>query len=182
MPDRLPPRLARGRRRSGYLRWALLLPLAVAALAGWPPSRAQAAADAARYSAAQLQLDHGRRWPADAALRMGMRRIRAIALWMQQAQADGPLSARQAHAVTTAIEDSVAAIVEQPPRGTGADANLHRLLARILAADRLPQLLDALSLYPRYFDDPDWAPAAPDAPPAQRRPDDAGAPAPTAQP
>lgn len=173
------------RARSGYSRLALFVFLLIAALAGTPSSRAQAAAgDTHRPRAAaprQLQLDHGQRWPADPALREGMRRIRAVALWMQEAQAEGALSTRQSRAATASIEDSVAAIVDHPPRSDGMDANLRLLLGRVLAADGLPQLLDALELYPRYFDDPDWPPA-PDAPPAQRRPDDAREPAHAAQP
>lgn len=160
---------------SGCLRWILLVPLMAAASAGGSPSRAQAAAgDTHRPRATaprQLQLDHGQRWPADAALREGMRRIRAIALWMQHAQANGPLSARQSRAATASIEDSVAAIVDHPPRGDGMDANLRLLLGHVLAADGLPQLLDALEPYPRYFTDPDWQPVTADAPAGDERPD-----------
>lgn len=148
----------------GCLHWVLLVSLTVAASVGGSPSRAQAVAgdtQRPRSSAPhQLTLDHGQRWPADAALREGMRRIRAIALWMQHAQADGPLSVRQSRAATASIEDSVAAIVDHPPRRGGMDANLHLLLGRVLAADGLPSLLDALELYPRYFADPDWQPVA----------------------
>ena len=160
---------AMGRARSGYSRLALFVFLLIAALAGAPSSRAQAAAgDTHRPRAAaprQLQLDHGQRWPADPALREGMRRIRAVALWMQQAQAEGALSIRQSRAATASIEDSVAAIVDHPPRGDGMDANLHLLLGRVLSADGLPQLLDALELYPRYFADPDWQPLTANASP-----------------
>lgn len=149
-------------RTDGCLRWALLVSVLIAALTTAHPSRAQAAAgDAHRPRAAaqrQLQLDRGQRWPADATLREGMRRIRAVALWMQQAQAEGALSVRQSRAATASIEDSVAAIVEHPSRGAGMDANLHLLLGRVLSADGMPQLLDALELYPRYFADPDWQP------------------------
>jgi hypothetical protein len=151
-----------GRARSAYSRLALFVFLLIAALAGTPSSRAQAAAgDTHRPRAAalrQLQLDPGQRGPADPALREGMRRIRAVALWMQQAQAEGALSIRQSRAATASIEDSVAAIVDHPSRGDGMDANLHLLLGRVLSADGLPQLLDALELYPRYFADLDWQP------------------------
>ncbi|EIM02951.1 hypothetical protein [Rhodanobacter thiooxydans] len=168
--------MAAGRIHSGCPRWALLVSLLVAALAGAPPSHAHAAAgDTHRPRPAtqrQLQLDRGQRWPADAALREGMRRIRAVALWMQQAQADGPLSVRQSRAATASIEDSVAVIVDHPPRGNGMDANLHLLLGRVLTADGLPQLLDALELYPRYFTDPDWQPLTASAPAGHGQPDD----------
>lgn len=169
MGDRQPQRLRRHCRRrddacrtDGYLRWILRVPLVITALVGGSLSFAQAMAADARPPDAvaprQLQLDHGQRWPADPALREGMRRIRAVALWMQQAQAEGSLSARQSRAATASIEDSVAAIVDHPPRGGGMDVNLRLLLGRVLAADGLPQLLDSLELYPRYFDDPGWQP------------------------
>lgn len=170
MAERLPRQRLRTRSRrgygscrmDGYLRWALLVSLLVAALAGAPASRAQAVAgDTHRprvTAQRQLQLDRGQRWPADVALREGMRRIRAVALWMQQAQAEGALSIRQSRAATASIEDSVAAIVDHPSRGADMDTNLHLLLGRVLSADGLPQLLDALELYPRYFADPDWQP------------------------
>ena len=180
MDERLQRPFLRTRRvHSGCWRWVLLVPLVVAASAGGSSSRAQAAAgDTHRPRATaprQLQLDRGQRWPADAALREGMRRIRAVALWMQHAQADGPLSVRQSRAATASIEDSVAAIVDHPPRGDGMDANLRLLLGRVLAADGLPQLLDALELYPRYFADPGWQPLPADAPAGNERPDDTGA-------
>lgn len=162
MPATCRPEVAAKRGGAAPLHRTLLVPLLVAAVAGSPPSRAQTiAADTHRPNATgqqQLQLSHGQRWPADVALREGMRRIRAVALWMQHAQADGPLTARQSRAAAASIEDSVAAIVDHPPRGAGIDPNLHILLARILAADGLPQLLDALELYPRYFNDPGWQP------------------------
>jgi hypothetical protein len=155
---------------------ALFVFLLIAALAGTPLSRAQAAAGDTRRPHAtaprQLQLDHGQRWPADPALREGMRRIRAVALWMQQAQAGGSLSVRQSRAATASIEDSVATIVDHPPRGGGMDANLRLLLGRVLAADGLPQLLDALKLYPRYFDDPGWQPLTANPPAGQGLPND----------
>ncbi len=151
------------RTRSRFPRLALLVSLLAAAMAGSPPSHAQASAadvDRPAVSGQQpLQLDHGERWPTDVTLREGMRRIRAVAGWIQNAEIGGPLSARQSRAAATSIEDSVAFIVEHPPRGAEIDANLHILLARVLAADgRLPQLLDALELYPRYFNDPEWQP------------------------
>jgi hypothetical protein len=170
----------------GALHWVLRAPLLVAALVGAPPSLAQAADTATDHPVAtaprQLQLNHGQRWPADTALREGMRRIRAIALWMQHAQADGSLSTRQARAVAASIENSVAAIVDRPPRGNGMDANLHLLLGRVLAADGLPSLLDALELYPRYFADPDWQPVTADASPGHGSPDSTGESARAAQP
>lgn len=161
--------VAAERTRFRYLRVVLLAPLMFAAIAGWSPSRAQATTGDAHQPRAtglrQLQLDHGQRWPADVALREGMRRIRAVALWMQSTQANGPLSARQSRAASASIEDSVAAIVEHPPRSAGIDANLHTLLARVLAADGLAELLDTLDLYPRYFDDPGWLPVEHNPPP-----------------
>jgi hypothetical protein len=108
----------------------------------------------------KLQLDHGRPWRTDASLREGMERIRAVVAWIQQAQTDGPLSARQHRAAASSLEDSVATIVSQPRREPGGDANLHLLLGRLLAAEGLPQMLDVLELYPCYFDHPGWQPIA----------------------
>jgi len=52
------------------------------------------------------------------------------------------------------------------------DANLRLLLGRVLAADGLPQLLDTLELYPRYFDDPGWQPLTANPPAGQGLPGD----------
>lgn len=171
VPKTCPPRVAARRTCARPLHLALLAPLLVAAVTGSPPSHARTIAEDTHRSSAggqqQLHLDRGQRWPADVSLREGMRRIHTVALWMQQVQIDGPLSARQSRAAAASIEDSIAAIVDHPPRGAGIDSNLHILLARILAADGLPQLLDALELYPRYFNDPGWQPVGRDTSPGR---------------
>lgn len=148
---------------AGSPRLAMLVPLLLAAIiAAGSPARAQTSTENTYRSATtrqpQLQLDHGQRWPVDVALRDGMQRIHVVVNWMQRMQVDGTLSTRQSRAATVSIEDSVDAIVKDPPRGAGIDSNLHILLARVLDADGLSQLLDALALYPRYFDDPQWQP------------------------
>lgn len=138
----------------------MLALLAATATPYWSVAAAMPVDGGRDIAGKQLGLDHGRRWHTDASLREGMERIRAVVAWMQQAQTGGSLSARQSRAAARSLEDSVAAIVSQPHRDPGVDANLHLLLGRLLAADGLPQMLDVLELYPRYFDHPGWQPIA----------------------
>lgn len=107
----------------------------------------------------QLELDHGRLWRTDASLREGMERIRAAAAdSARQAGSGEQMTTRQSQALAASIQDSVTFMVTHCHLQPMADANLHILLGRLLAADRLPQVLDVLDLYPRYFAHPGWQP------------------------
>lgn len=109
----------------------------------------------------QLELDHGRLWSTDASLREGMERVRAAAAdSARQAGSGEQITTRQSRALAASIQDSVAFMVTHCHLQPRADANLHMLLGRLLAADGLPQVLDVLDLYPRYFAHPGWQPIA----------------------
>ncbi len=121
----------------------------------------------AEHGDMQLELDHGRRWATDAPLREGMERIRAAVEMARQAGAQGGLNATQAQALAAATEDGIAFMVQHCRLEPKADVNLHILLGRLsaaatavkanpMAADGLPQMLEVLDIYPRYFTHPGW--------------------------
>lgn len=117
--------------------------------------------------AMQLELDHGRPWGTDAPLREGMERIRAAVAQARQADAEGRLNTAQAKTLAGAVQDGIAFMIEHCRLEPKADANLHILLRRLSAAaaavradpgapDGLPQMLEVLDIYPRYFTHPGW--------------------------
>lgn len=113
------------------------------------------------FAAQRIELDHGRRWPTDGSLREGMKRIRVAVAWARaQARTDGRLSGEQSRALTVAIQQNVVFIVSHCHLQAKADANLHILLGRLLEANNLPEIVDVLDLYPRYFTHPGWLPGA----------------------
>ncbi|MDE2248362.1 MAG: hypothetical protein KGJ96_07295 [Xanthomonadaceae bacterium] len=138
----------------------------ISMLAIWPLSSVFAQAHSSsehhahqQLATQQLELDHGRLWRTDASLREGMERVRAAAAdSARQAGSGEQMTARQSRALAASIQDSVAFMVTHCHLQPEADANLHILLGRLLAADGLPQVLDVLDLYPRYFAHPGWRP------------------------
>lgn len=121
----------------------------------------------AEHETMQLELDHGQLWSTDAPLREGMERIRVAVVIAQQADTQDQLDATQAQALVTAVEDSTAFMVQNCRLQPKADANLHILLGRLSAAatavkdnpkaaNGLPQMLEVLDIYPRYFTHSGW--------------------------
>jgi hypothetical protein len=115
-----------------------------------------------------LSLDRdGRPWPTDAALREGMQRIRdAVILATAEHERSGHDAERDIE-LANAVDEAVAFLFANCRLEPEADANLHLLLARIMAAsaalradsetgEGLVGLLAALDDYPRYFDHPAW--------------------------
>jgi hypothetical protein len=104
---------------------------------------------------AKLVLDHGKKWQTDAPLRKGMENIRAV------------LSTRQKpEALAELINAEVAYIVQNCKLPEDADAQLHLLIAELLAgADAMKgehpregaeQVAKALNQYGEFFDHPGW--------------------------
>lgn len=124
----------------------------------------------AGHETVALDLDDGRRWKTDAPLREGMERIReAVAVAKVQAQRADGLDRRQAGELATVVDEAIVYMVSHCQLEPAADANLHMLLAKLsgaaaaIRADRgsvegLPVMIDALAVYPRYFEHPGWEP------------------------
>lgn len=104
---------------------------------------------------AKLVLDHGRKWQTDAPLRKGMENIRAVLATRQKPEAMAEL-----------VNAEVAYIVQNCKLPEDADAQLHLIIAELLAgaeamkgeharegAERVTKALDE---YGRFFDHPGW--------------------------
>ncbi len=104
---------------------------------------------------ARLVLDHGRKWQTDAPLRKGMENIRAVLATRQKPEALAEL-----------INAEVAYIVQNCKLPEEADAQLHLLIAELLAgADAMKgehpregaeRVARALDRYGELFDHPGW--------------------------
>jgi hypothetical protein len=104
---------------------------------------------------AKLVLDHGKKWQTDAPLRRGMENIRAVLATRQKPEALAEL-----------VNAEVAYIVQNCKLPADADAQLHLLIAELLAgADEMKgaragegveRVVKALNEYGRYFDHPGW--------------------------
>lgn len=114
-----------------------------------------------------LSLNHGEPWETDEALRHGMIEIRAAVDMVTPAFHAGQLSAEQGHQLSEAIQGSVNTMIEQCKLPPEADANLHVILASLLAgagavasapqsAEGVPALKEALETYGHYFHHPGW--------------------------
>jgi hypothetical protein len=124
---------------------------------------------------AQLQLNDGRKWQTDAALRSGMGSVRAAFDADHPAIHAGKQSDAQYAALATHIDQQVKSIVANCRLPADADANLHLVIADLLQGVALMRGEDpqrsrhdgaalvhgALNAYGQYFDDPAWTPQAP---------------------
>ncbi len=107
----------------------------------------------------------GERWPTDEPLRIGMSRIQAA---VEQPSTSSPLSRERSLALARTIEQNVTYIIEHCKLPPKADAALHMLIARVLAAARQLQedsssdaaLAQILSTLHDYRDAFDHSPAA----------------------
>ncbi len=102
----------------------------------------------------------GERWPTDEPLRTGMARIQAA---VEQSTTASPLSRERSLALARTIEQNVTYIIEHCKLPPKADAALHVVIARILAATKqlkedassdaaVAQVLSALHDYRDAFD------------------------------
>ena len=104
---------------------------------------------------AKLTLDHGRKWQTDAPLRKGMENIRAVLATGQKPEALAEL-----------VNAEVAYIVQNCKLPEDADAQLHLVIAELLAgADAMKgeharegaeRVAKALNEYGQFFDHPGW--------------------------
>lgn len=102
----------------------------------------------------------------DAPLHAGMLRIRAATEALEHAE-HAQLDAAQIGALAAELETATLRIFAECKLEPAADAALHPLLARVLAASRalrakpgdlapIGELREVLRLYPLRFDDPEW--------------------------
>ena len=154
------------------------LPLAAAmsvfiAMAAGPAAAQTAPADhdhAATHG--KLALDHGKKWPTDAALRGGMGNIRALLVPQLPAIHAAKLAPAQYAELAGNVEAQVGHIVANCKLEPNADAMLHLVIADLAAgadamAGKNPSMrpkqgaatvVAALNNYGRYFNDPGFKP------------------------
>lgn len=118
------------------------------------------------------KLNHGKLWETDVPLREGMVRIRMATVTAQTSSTDGKLDRARAMELAASIDGSLAYMFEHCSLEPAADENLHVLLERLIhavselkkdpnAAGGLPQILDVLASYPKYFNHAGWEPLPP---------------------
>jgi hypothetical protein len=132
------------------------------------------AADPHQHAAgepARLSLDHGKKWATDEPLRQNMGEIRAGIAAKAAGIHNGTLTPDEYKALGTLVETRVANIVAQCKLEPAADANLHLIVAELVAgADAMQgksktkpgagavQVVRAVNQYGRYFNDPGFKP------------------------
>lgn len=120
---------------------------------------------------AKLQLDQGRKWPTDAALRASMAALRAAFAERLAAIHGGRLGTDEYKALGAKVDTEVASIVALCKLEPKADAMLHIVVADLVAGAEIMQgkargkppagahrAVTALNDYGRFFDHPDWKP------------------------
>lgn len=149
--------------------WVVLFPAMIACLAA--PAFA---ADSHQHAAGEphkLMLDQGRKWATDAPLRTNMAEICAALAASHAGIHKGTLTAADYKAIGVLVEARVARIVAECKLPPAADANLHLIVADLVAAADAMQgktaetpgkgavrAVRALNDYGRHFDHPGWQP------------------------
>jgi hypothetical protein len=120
--------------------------------------------------AAKLELNHGKKWQTDAALRKGMEGIRSALAADLEAIHGNKATAKQYKALAKRIEGEVAGIVQNCKLEPEADAQLHVVIAELVegaeamegkhkagarraGAERVAKALNA---YGEHFDHAGW--------------------------
>jgi hypothetical protein len=134
---------------------------------------ALAAGDAHDHGAATsvaLQLDHGKKWQTDEPLRKGMTSVRtAVATDLKVVHAN-KATTRQYEALAAKVNAEVAGIVQNCKLPPEADAQLHIVVAELIAGaeamegkekgvarrDGAVRVIKALNAYGEYFDHAGW--------------------------
>jgi hypothetical protein len=148
----------------------IAIAFAVAAAFGLP---AQAAGDAHSHDhagEAKLVLNHGKKWQTDAPLRQGMENIRAaVAKDLKVIHANKATPA-QYEALAKKVNTEVAGIVQNCKLDPEADAQLHIVIAELMAAAEVMEgkakgekpregavkAVKALNAYGKHFDHAGW--------------------------
>jgi len=126
-----------------------MVALAVTLAFAGPAAYGQAAHDHGHAAdEAKLVLNHGQKWPTDAPLRQGMENIRAAVH-----------KGLEHDALAKAVETEVAGIVQNCKLPPEADAQLHIVIAELMAgaeAHDVKRVAGALNAYGEHFDHPGW--------------------------
>lgn len=123
---------------------------------------------------ATLQLNAGRKWETDAPLRQSMGNIRQAIAGALPDIHDNRLSAKGYDRLAGKVEEAVGQIVADCRLTAAADAQLHVVVAELLAGaegmagkapgarrrDGAVRVIGALEKYAAYFDDPGFTPIA----------------------
>jgi len=115
----------------------------------------------------KLALDHGKKWSTDEPLRKNMGEIRAALAAKHQGIHKGTLTPEDYKALGTLVEARVGTIVAECKLAPAADANLHLIVAELIAgADAMQgkaktkpaagavQAVRAVNQYGKFFDHP----------------------------
>ncbi|MBA5608475.1 hypothetical protein H3H36_24305 [Duganella sp. FT3S] len=155
------------------MKQTVLTVLAVCALATAPAFAAQ---DMHQHGhdahGATLQLNAGKKWETDAALRKDMGAIRQSMASSLDAIHANKMPPQAYAALARKVEDGVADMVANCKLAPAADAQLHVVVAELLAGaehmagkaksgtpqDGAVKVIGALNNYGKYFDDPDFQP------------------------
>ena len=119
---------------------------------------------------AKLVLNHGQKWPTDAPLRQGMESIRAAVAKDVDAIHAGKATPGQYKALAERISQEVAGIVQNCKLDPEADAQLHLVIAELMAGAEAmdgaaksdaalqgaERVAKALNTYGEYFDHAGW--------------------------
>lgn len=153
---------------------SVVVPFALAATLGF--SGVSLAADSAAVhdhgdAPFEMQLNNGEKWVIDAPLRQAMGDISEAMRQSLPAIHEDQLPAEDYVPLANQVNDGVAHMIancELPPE---ADAQLHMVIAQLMAGsekmaasdaprDGAVQVLGALDAYQQYFDDPEFVPVA----------------------
>ncbi|QFI77050.1 hypothetical protein F8237_02370 [Bradyrhizobium betae] len=117
----------------------------------------------------QLQLNHGKKWPTDDALRRGMGEIRVAMAQSLTPIHDNAFTPAQYEALATRVQAQIDYVVGNCKLPEQADQQLHLVLEQIIdgAADMKTgagrnqgamKVVRALAQYGKYFDHAGWQP------------------------
>ena len=117
----------------------------------------------------KLVLNHGKKWATDQPLRTSMGEIRKALAAKQEAIHKGTLTSPDYQMLAATVDAQVATIVAECKLEPEADANLHLIVAELLAGAESMQgksankpaagamlTVQAVNRYGQYFDHPGW--------------------------
>jgi hypothetical protein len=143
---------------------------ALALTVAFPALAAGEAHDHGADAGVALQLNQGKKWPTDEPLRTGMTRMRAALAKDLKVIHANKASDAQYEALAAKLNAEVAYVVQNCKLEPKADAELHKVIAEILAGAEAMQgkapdvtrragavrVVQALDAYGRFFDHPGW--------------------------